>query len=69
MEKEKIKRINFLAKKAKQSGLTEAEAAEQKALREEYLEGFRRNLAQTLAHTVIQYPDGTRRRFTSKYKS
>ena len=37
MEKTKIDRINYLAKKSKEEGLSEAELAEQKALREEYL--------------------------------
>ncbi len=60
MEKEKIERINFLARKSKTEPLSDAEKAEQKALREEYLAGFRRNLYQTLDHTVIQYPDGSR---------
>ena len=45
MEKAKIDRINALAAKQKTpEGLTEAEKAEQKALREEYLAEFRRVL-------------------------
>ena len=60
MEKEKIDRINFLAKKKKTEGLTETELAEQKALYEEYLDGYRRNLRSTLGNTVIERPDGSR---------
>ena len=64
MEKETIDRINFLAKKKKAEGLTEDELAEQKALYEEYLEGYRRNLRATLGNTVIERPDGTREKLT-----
>lgn len=42
MEQAKIDRINELARKKKAEGLTEAELAEQKILREEYIEGYRR---------------------------
>lgn len=66
MEKEKIERINFLARKSKAEGLTEAEKAEQKSLREEYLAEIRYSFGQTLEHTVIQYPDGTRKKVTKK---
>lgn len=44
MNKEKIARINYLAKKSKTEGLTEAEKAEQQALRDEYRADFRRSL-------------------------
>ena len=38
---EKIDRINFLAKKSREEGLTEAEALAQKNLRAEYVAAFR----------------------------
>lgn len=66
MEKEKIDRINFLAKKKKAEGLTDEELAEQKALYEEYLEGYRRNLRSTLGNTVVQRPDGTKEKLQKK---
>ncbi len=66
MEQKKIERINFLAKKKKEEGLSEEELAEQKELYEEYLEGYRRNLRSTLGNTVIERPDGTRESLTKK---
>lgn len=67
MTKEKIDRINELAHKSKTpEGLTAEEKAEQKVLREEYLEGFRRSLRDQLEHTSIQEPDGTIHRLTQK---
>lgn len=48
MDQKKILRINELAKKSKEQGLTEQEAAEQKALREEYLSAIRKNFRATL---------------------
>ena len=61
MEKEKILRINELAKKQKGQGLTDEEREEQKALREEYLAEFRLSMGMMLDNTVIQYPDGSRK--------
>ena len=60
MEKEKIERINELARKKKTQGLTEAEAAEQDALRREYLAGYRENMKAMLDSIVIQEKDGSR---------
>ncbi len=60
MEIKKQLRINELAKKQKAEGLTPEEAAEQKALREEYLAEFRANLKNTLDHTIVEEPDGSR---------
>ena len=66
MEKEKIERINQLARKRKTEGLTEAEQAEQDALRKEYIAGFRGNLQELLDSVVIQNPDGSRQKLQRK---
>ncbi|MBQ7844843.1 MAG: DUF896 domain-containing protein [Clostridia bacterium] len=60
MEREKIDRINELARKKKTVGLTQAEAEEQAILRREYLDGFHANMEDILKNTVIQRPDGTK---------
>ena len=60
MEKEKIERINELARKKKATGLTAEEQAEQDALRKEYLEGYRQNLKSMLDSIVVEEKDGTR---------
>lgn len=44
MEQAKIDRINELARKKKAEGLTPEEQVEQAALREEYIEGYRRSV-------------------------
>ena len=60
MKHEKIQRINALAKKSREEGLTEKERAEQKTLREEYLLEIRVQFQSTLEHTVVENPDGSR---------
>ena len=60
MDKEKIDRINELARIKKQRALTEAEAAEQAALRQEYLAEYRENMKAMLDNLIIQEPDGTK---------
>ncbi len=66
---EKIDRINFLARKAREQELTEEEKIEQKALRAEYVAAFRKSLENTLDNTVIQRPDGTRERVQKRKKT
>ena len=67
MEQSKIDRINQLARKAKTpEGLTAEETSERDALRREYVDAFRANLTAQLDNTVIQYPDGTRKRLRKR---
>lgn len=61
MEKEKLDRINELAKKSKETELTEEEKAEQAELRREYINEIRMSFGAMLDNTVIQYPDGSRK--------
>lgn len=55
---EMIKRINELAKKKRESGLTEAEQTEQKELYKKYLATFRQNVEKQLDNTDVEFPDG-----------
>ena len=59
MTNEKIARINELAKKSKTTGLTDAEKAEQQALRQEYVADVKASLRAQLNNTSIKEPDGT----------
>lgn len=61
MEKQKLDRINELAKKSKTEELTAEEKAEQAALRQEYINEIRASFGAMLDNTVIQYPDGSRK--------
>jgi uncharacterized protein YnzC (UPF0291/DUF896 family) len=58
LSKEKLARINELANKAKQAGLTELEAKEQSKLRGEYLQTFRESMLNTLKSVSIVDPEG-----------
>ena len=59
MTEEKIARINELYKKSKAEGLTEEEAKEQHALRQEYLDSVRKNLRSQLNNIDVVDPDGS----------
>ena len=59
MDAESIARINALAKKKREEGLTPEETAEQQRLRAQYLEEFRRGMEQTLQNVRIKEPEGT----------
>lgn len=53
-----IKRINELAKKKREQGLTPQETEEQQQLYKKYLASFRSNLKQQIENTDVKYPDG-----------
>ncbi|MGG4212652.1 DUF896 domain-containing protein [Paenibacillus sp. FSL L8-0638] len=53
-----LERINQLAKKAKEVGLTEVEKTEQTDLRKEYLQIFRGSVQSILLNATIYDPNG-----------
>ncbi len=63
---ELLPRINELAKKAKEVGLTVEEQAEQDSLRAEYIRQYRNNLRGILDNTYVQYPDGRKEKLKKK---
>ncbi len=66
MTQEKIDRINELARKQKNVGLTEEEKQEQYILRREYIDSFKQSLVSQLENTYIVQPDGTKKKVTAK---
>ncbi len=59
MDKNKIDRINELARFKKERGLTAEELLEQAALRREYIDEFKQNVHATLNNVRIQNEDGS----------
>jgi uncharacterized protein YnzC (UPF0291/DUF896 family) len=57
LSKEKLARLNFLARKKKTGELTEAEAAEQQVLRKEYLANFKDSFRRQLDNIEIVDPE------------
>ncbi|MBO1199628.1 DUF896 domain-containing protein [Staphylococcus simiae] len=53
-----IDRINELARKKKEQGLTEEEAKEQSKLRKAYLDSFRKGFKQQIENTKVIDPEG-----------
>ena len=54
MDEQKVKRINELYRKSKAEGLTDAEKKEQKILRQEYIDAFKRNLRSQLNNIDVE---------------
>ena len=63
---EVIARINALAKKNKEEGLTAEELVERDKLRRIYIDSVKQNLVGQLENTTIVYPDGTKKKVTKK---
>lgn len=59
LSKEKLSRINELAKKSKNEGLSDAEKSEQQALRQEYLQTFRSGMRNHIEGLKFVDPEGT----------
>ena len=60
MEQVKLDRINYLAKKSRETSLTPEEKREQQELRMEYRRSIVGNLEAQLKSTYILEPDGTK---------
>ena len=63
---EVIARINELARKNKEEGLTEEELVERDKLRRIYIDSVKANLIGQLENTTIVYPDGSKKKVTHK---
>lgn len=63
---EVIARINALAKKNKEEGLTAEELEERDKLRRIYIDSVKSNLVGQLENTSIVYPDGSKKKVTHK---
>lgn len=67
VKKETLERINELARKQREQGLTVAEQCEQFNLRQEYLAAFRTQFQSTLDNIKIKEDDGTVHPLNKKY--
>ena len=66
MLQEKLERINALARLKRERGLTEEEAAEQAALRQEYVAEWRRGAIEVLENTYIVDENGVKHKLKKK---
>ncbi len=55
LDQKDLNRLNELARKAKETDLTEEEKKERQVLREEYLKKFRKSFRQRLENIEIKY--------------
>lgn len=68
LSKEKIERINFLARKKRENGLTPGELKEQHNLRQEYLSAVRGQVRSTLDSTKFVDEKGNEIPVNHKYR-
>ncbi|MEJ8776452.1 DUF896 domain-containing protein [Pseudogracilibacillus sp. ICA-222130] len=58
LTKEKLERINYLAKKAKSETLTQEEKQEQQNLRQQYLQSIRQSFTNQITSVTVIDPEG-----------
>ena len=63
---ELIKKINALAKKSREAGLTDEEKEEQAKLRQEYIRMFRQGMENTMSNVYIMDKNGNKRKVEKK---
>lgn len=66
MDREKIDRINFLARKSKSEGLSEEEKTEQTELRNEYRAFMMRGFMATATNTYVIDEEGNKKRLVKE---
>ena len=69
MTDELIQRINALAKKSREAGLSEAEKKEQAELRQKYIKMFRQGVENTLSNVYVIDEKGNKKKVERKYKN
>lgn len=68
MDNKKLERINELARKQKQAGLTETEMLEQQQLRAEYIKAYRESLRSQLDNIILVDEKGNKTPLKPKKK-
>ncbi len=63
---EMVKRINALAKKSREEGLSDAEKEEQAQLRQKYVKAFRQGLENTMQNVYIVDEKGNKKKIEKK---
>ncbi|MBQ9757320.1 MAG: DUF896 domain-containing protein [Clostridia bacterium] len=66
LTEELIKRINELARKSRNEGLSDEEKEEQKGLRAQYIKMFRQGVENTMESVYIVDDDGSKKKIEKK---
>ncbi len=66
MTEKLIERINFLSRKSRSEGLTDAEKKEQAELRQQYIQAFRQGVQNTLSNVYIVDENGNKKKIEKK---
>lgn len=69
MTEEMIQRINFLARKSREEGLSEVEKQEQAELRQKYIKMFRQGVENTMSSVYIVDEKGNKKKVQKKKRS